>query len=228
MLALAILGLGLVSTGSRGGIVGTLAALGLTWWHSRGKLTSGLIIAAIIVVSAIILTTIVPVEAFTRSEGSGAIADADDRINTWQYALSYFLQKPIFGLGWGQLEPAVLRDTPYYARSVATTAHNSVIKLLTESGLVGTIPFVVLCWHVLRVLWRSARDKESSGPLHLGAFVAFSGMLLATMTSVYQFERYFWVPVAFAASLELTEKAQPAHSPQRNGVLPDRTLRVPH
>jgi O-antigen ligase len=224
VLALSILGLGLVSTGSRGGIMGTLFALGLVWLHSRAKVTSAVVIVVVTLVGAVIVTTIVPPEAFTRSGGTGVLTNVSDRARSWGNAFGYFLRNPIFGVGWGQLESAVLRDYPL-SRDFAPTAHNSVLNLLSESGLMGTIPFLILCWYVVKVLWRGAHlDEESSGPLHLGAFVAFSGMLLATMTSVYQFERYFWVPVAFAASLELRGMFQPAYDTQGDRLLPRRTV----
>jgi O-antigen ligase len=229
ILTLSILGLGLVSTGSRGGILGTLFAIGLVWLHSRTKVASGIVIAVVILVGAVVVTTIVPSEAFTRSEGTGVLADAGDRTNIWKRAWGYFLQNPVLGLGWGQLEPTVLRDTPVIVGDIAASAHNSLLKMLSESGLVGTIPFIALCWHVLEVLWRGAHlDKESLGPLNVGAFAAFAGMLLATMTSVYQFERFFWVPIAFAASLELRHTLEPNHSVQDGSALPSRAVSGSH
>ena len=229
LLTLSILGLGLVSTGSRGGMLGTLCALGLIWWHSRAKVISGIIIAIVILAGAVIATTIVPPEAFTRSEGTGALANADVRVQIWERTAEYFVENPILGLGWGQLAPTVLQDDPLSDEETAATAHNSLLKMLSESGLVGTIPFIVLGWHIFKVLWRGAHLGEGlSGPLNVGAFAAFSGMLLATMTSVYQFERYFWVPAAFAASLELGGIFQPASRAQDDGLLPRRTVPGSH
>jgi O-antigen ligase len=208
--ALTILGLGLISTGSRGGLLGALFALGLVWWFSRARIRSGILIGMLILAGLVIMSTIVPPEAFLRSEGAGLTADAGDRLAIWNRALDYFVRNPILGLGWGQLDVAIVRADPYMAARMATTAHNSLLQMLSESGLVGTIPFILLCWHVLTVLWRCARrNTEPRSLLSVGVFAAFAGMLLATMTSVYQFERYFWVPIAFAASLELRRTRMP-------------------
>jgi O-antigen ligase len=204
ILALLVLSVGLVSTGSRGGTMGTLFALGLIWLLGRRRITSGFLIGFLILGGAVVVSTLVPEETFTRSEGIGLLANLSDRIHVWESSFEAFMRNPFLGVGWGQLESTVLRDTIYSVGEVAASAHNSLLEMLSEAGLLGTIPFVALCWHVLRVLWRGTYlEEEGRGTLNVGVFAAFSGMLLATMTSVYQFERYFWVPVAFAASLEL-------------------------
>jgi O-antigen ligase len=217
--ALTVLGVGLVSTGSRGGLLGTLFALGLVWWLSRNRIRSGILIGMVILAGLVVVSAVVPPEAFKRSEGAGILTNAGDRLYTWNRTIGYFMRNPILGVGWGQLESTVWQDDPYLAARTAVTAHNSLLKMLSESGLVGTVPFIVLCWHVLKVLWRGARQNAGS-PLLLsvGTFAAFAGMLLATMTSVYQFERYFWVPIAYAASLELTRTDMPVHSAPDDGV----------
>ena len=201
---LSILAFGLLSTGSRGGIAGVVAATALIWLRIQRKVATGLALAFVATVAVIVLVNYVPIDVFTRSTGTTVLASADIRVNTWGLAFEQFVKHPILGVGWEQLKPTLLREYPMGIYRTAFTAHNSLLDLLSESGLVGTIPFLVLCSYVMVRLWRSGAIVEAgrAGIWRLAAIAGFVGMFQATMTSAYHFDRFFWIPIAFAAYLD--------------------------
>lgn len=78
-------------------------------------------------------------ESMDRLLGTVGHEDTDGTLLTrfvlWQYALSTFSQHPIFGQGWGTFA--------YFWANGETTliAHNELLNLLVEQGLIGAILF---------------------------------------------------------------------------------------
>lgn len=78
-------------------------------------------------------------------------ADAGDRLVIYRSAVKTFLEHPIFGAGYG----AVSYDGVY------TTAHNSILELAAESGLVGAMMGVFILVSALHDAWRGASVNQS-------------------------------------------------------------------
>lgn len=207
LVALAIIVFGLISTGSRGGIAGAVFALGVIWLRSRAKLTTGIIMALLLVIGIVFTASFVPEEVFKRSTGTSLLASSDIRLNTWTLAFNQFLQHPILGVGWNRLSSVLQAEYPLGMERAAFTAHNAVLDLLSESGIVGTVPFLMLWGYSFYVLWKASYLQDD----HLDAwrltmFAGFLGMTVANMTSAYHYERFFWTPIAFVVALEQTKQ----------------------
>ena len=91
--------------------------------------------------------------------------------------------------------------------SRAKGVHSGYIQVLTETGLLGAVPYGLLLVYVSYVFVRSVREESSDQRLWRVIFLAaFIGMAVNTAFGTYHFDRYFWIPIAFAGMLELRER----------------------
>ena len=75
--------------------------------------------------------------------GKGDSYSALVRINSVLLARDYFLQFPVLGLGWGSV-----------------TSHDLVFKLLSNTGVVGFLVFVLFLITLMKRIWRTARSNK--------------------------------------------------------------------
>jgi O-antigen ligase len=95
------------------------------------------------------------------------------RISIWKHTLAYDIRHPIVGSGLGNFVITLVPGTSDYnaaanqnqkefnlpARYV--TAHDLYLDVLTETGLLGLIPFVLYLLYIGRNLWSFARKTSS-------------------------------------------------------------------
>lgn len=87
-----------------------------------------------------------PLSADQMLEGEGG--QGHFRLELWASAIETFGTSPIVGLGTGTHVPNPARN------GELTEAHNTLLDLLVNSGLVGTTPIIIL---ISVVLWRAVR-----------------------------------------------------------------------
>jgi O-antigen ligase len=111
----------------------------------------------------------------------GKDATLTGRTDLWAYVMDFIAQRPI--LGWGFL--AFWQPTNPLAEEVSTTlgwrvpeAHNGLLELLLEVGIVGTGAFLVLWIRnvaiALRCLWTSAKDIGQTALLNCSGIILVS------------------------------------------------------
>jgi O-antigen ligase len=112
-----------------------------------------------------------------------------------------FLEKPV--LGWGPVantyELALRigeRERPLRA------AHNAVLELVTATGVVGAIPFLVGAWLCARAAWRSRRGPHGVLPLAL-----FGSVLISNMSGDWIAAKLIWIVLAYALASERWQQA---------------------
>jgi O-antigen ligase len=107
-----------------------------------------------------------------------------------------FTRSPIYGTGPDQYQMELTRRAmPYLIRDGNTiVAHNLVLLLLVETGMVGFLIFAAGLWKVLAAAWRARFN--SGGLLPLALFLPFviSGMLVNNPSHY----GVFWLAVAYA------------------------------
>lgn len=149
-------------TYSRGGLVGFLVVLGLAFllWSPPWARLPGLVAGALGV--GFVLTTY-----WARGEGfSDLLADAtlQQRLDTIKASLAMLADRPLLGVGLG----CSVLGWPLYAPSGIGTggwlhSHNTFAQVLSETGLLGGVPFLLLLAVALWKAHRVAREWRWAG-----------------------------------------------------------------
>jgi O-antigen ligase len=122
----------------------------------------------------------------------------------WGLGLRLFRENPISGVGLRKFQAESVAEASF--RSVGDP-HSAYVQVLAETGLLGMVPFVVLLGHVGWVLLRNRKTLPRHLTVWKAVFAgAFFGMLVYSIFGTSQYARFFWIPVAFAALLELEER----------------------
>ena len=143
--------LGIVSTGSRGGLIGTVGGLALSGLCRPRmlKLRQLVVLAAVVSVAFFGIRWYVrqgpPVLKRLVDTAAGDPKGVGERLMLWQAARETFAAHPVLGVGYGQFR--------YYAQ-VATgenkVAHQTYLSIAAELGVVGLAVFGCLILAVLR------------------------------------------------------------------------------
>ena len=188
-----LLGFAILETGSRGGLaaaMGGVLVFGLAADSLRARLRNATIGA--LAISLLVLGTLHLPMMKNRLEDSMKTGNLAGRELLYPALWAMFLEKPV--LGWGPVtntyEVALRigeRERPLRA------AHNIVLELLTASGLVGTIPFVVGAWLCARSAWRARREAHGVLPLAL-----FCSVLISNMSGDWIASKLIWLVLGYA------------------------------
>ena len=141
---------------SRGAYISLIVGL-LVWAFVSSKikyLFSALILILILVTVGVNVLPKATVERFdmTFTDEEDRDESAESRIEFWELAFDYYLQKPILGIGYRnfpKVNPAGL-DT-----------HNYYVKVMVENGTIGLLALVILLkgfWRKIKELFKKAKD----------------------------------------------------------------------
>jgi len=219
-----LIGLSVIDSGSRGGIVALGLGLGVF------ALGSARTPWARIRNAAITAFAIVGLVAFTYSNDlmRSRFADALEhgamagRERIYPALIEMFEQRPLFG--WGPVnnkyELGIRLDERIRRRR---DAHNLVLEVLTANGLFGAVPFLLgigLCGYAA---WQARRRAHGSLALAL-----FAGVMLANMSGNWIASKLLWLVLAYAlASATYAYAAIPARGPARPPPPPPRPYPLP-
>lgn len=147
----------------------------------------------------IVLTAVAALAIFFSWIQSTAIADSSDstRKDLLGIAVTYWQRAPWFGQGPGTYLTFVGETTAFrmdYGDPM--DAHGVVQKLMLETGLVGTIAFVVMVGMLLHALWRRRAE-----PFHYMLFVTVISLWGYQLFNTGYFDGKVWVlmGIAFAS-----------------------------
>jgi O-antigen ligase len=151
--------LALISSGSRGALIGTGAALVAAFALARRKrlshasLTFGIATAALLVVWGVIANVDLLAHRFTPGHEVS-------RATIWQETLPVIRDFPAAGTGIGTYARAMLVYQQTKSELLFNQAHNEYLQLLSEGGLLVAIPAAgaLIAWVVLA--WRRVRDDR--------------------------------------------------------------------
>ena len=116
------------------------------------------------------------------------------RMMVWADAVTTFVENPITGKGPGTGAASVTFQNFDGTWSVLTDAHNSLLNVAAESGLVGVAGLLML----LVVVWRSARDSSEYEnrlrPVSTGFWIALiAAFLYDGLTGSFEDARHLWL-----------------------------------
>jgi putative inorganic carbon (hco3(-)) transporter len=160
-------------TQSRGGLLGLLMVVsylgavgawrtGFQSGFRLGRVFVGWILLAILAVGA---WTVLPGDAKERyatlldpASDYNVTATREGRVSVWKRGLGSLAQRP-WGVGVGAYPMAEMGNSGYWR-----TAHNSILELSVELGVVGGVLFLLLFWRAWRVLGAVMRAPGQGPP----------------------------------------------------------------
>ena len=196
--AAAVMAWTLIQTGSRGGLV--CACAGLMVYTLRGRsleqrvrnVALGMLAVGVLAFAAWQTPMMRARFEFTASEGHMA-----GREKIYPALFSMLKEKPI--IGWGplanQYEVAARMEEPGRARR---DAHNLMLELLTATGILGWVPFVIGLFLTARMAWRGRQGRLGMIPI-----AVLATMLVGTLSGTWIAAKIFWVAVALAIAAGL-------------------------
>jgi O-antigen ligase len=99
-------------------------------------------------------------------------------------------------VGFGAFEKTFERYREGYLSTLFSySAHNTFLRTLAETGIVGFIPFMAFVFLIMRSLWRAFRNQQERDErtLLVAMMFSLSTFWLMSMTLDQIFEPHFWV-----------------------------------
>ena len=186
---LGLAGLTILLTSSRGGWLGSAAALFVTptlWWfgakersqqgrHWVERLSKRMPIIGATILALLALVGVAAAWLFKKSAARGSGLSA--RLHFWRAAWKAFVLRPVTGLGPDGYVTAYLRQLSTPPRPLYDHAHSVVMNVLAESGVLGILGGAALLLALSWAGWRRWREADASQRCLLAGIV---GALTAT------------------------------------------------
>lgn len=142
-----------------------------TFWEKR---TTRRALRVGLIVAFAVLIFLVPVFAPDVFEDRSRAENGYARVAEYEQSLRVFLDQPMLGVGFLNFNRYVTGEPRYVAsyRGVSSvdTPHSNLAQVLTETGIVGFVPYIVAYVLLLRAMWQ-LRQLNSSGRLVWKYFV---------------------------------------------------------
>ena len=198
--------LGIILTLSRGGLLALILALSLLFARTlRARSLIPFITVLLIIVTIILLNplTYVIAEGMSSLETAGSVYS---RLNFYEDTWNAFLKHPLTGVGFGNLS---FYSTFILAKDASSSAHNIILGMLGEAGLIGGIFFFSILGVVIVKVFKDYRNEEdhSLKLLKWAFFSAISGGYIHSLIEPnfegFQFSVIFWAIVGTFFNLNL-------------------------
>jgi O-antigen ligase len=197
--------LALILTQSRGGLAAFAGILVITVWFlvprliTRIKLIGGGVLACVLFFPLLL-------NQFGRLQGVLDDPEASSRIYLWAAATSLFTGNPILGIGYGNYR-FLFADFAFVPNAVegSVDAHNIFLQLLSETGIIGFVSFLLLLGSFILLAHKSMRDEAAiSRIIAFGVMGAIAGTLIHGMVDYLfgaspQFGALFWIILALGS-----------------------------
>jgi probable O-glycosylation ligase (exosortase A-associated) len=172
----------IISSFSRGGWVGLMAAVAYCIMNSKRKLMS----ISIALMLFLLLLAVAPSSYWSEIETISDTSEntADARIRYWHAAVKIFADHPILGVGAGNGGIYL----PYYIsgainpdREWGRAFHGTLPQVLAESGIVGFSFYILMAFYAIKSLW-FIRKRKSTGRNSMSREVIANGLLGGIIT----------------------------------------------
>ena len=190
--AIGLMGVALVMSGSRGGLVALVAALiFLVVVNTKSATSSRLFVkaglAAALVVGIVVGTILIGGDStLTRiAETANTKDPTSSRLEIWMTTVEIIKQNPIFGIGWAAYPIAYTKFDPLSGRERVEQAHNDYLQILADAGIVGAIFGLLFVFWLFRA---GFARLDSSDDFRRGiAAGALAGCFAILVHSVFDF-----------------------------------------
>jgi O-antigen ligase len=193
-LSAAAVGLAIIQSGSRGGLL--CAAVGLLALGLHGS--SPLHLARNVVVGTLTIAALgwgawrsdMMRHRFEDAANEGHLAG---RERIYPSALEMFVERPL--LGWGPIanRMEIARRIDERKRA-GRDAHNLLLELLTATGVAGALAFLAGLGLCLRGAWRARRGSDGAVPV-----AVLAAVLVGTVSGTWIAAKILWFALALAA-----------------------------
>ncbi|MEI6224619.1 MAG: O-antigen ligase family protein [Deltaproteobacteria bacterium] len=208
---------GIVSTQSRGGFMGMGAAAFILL---REKVKSrGMQIGILAVGMAVLMAASGMSKRSSGGEGDGIDESAQGRLDAWMAGARMVKAKPILGVGYDRFAD----NYPTYVTNAVIwgklEAHNSFVKAIAETGIVGFIPFMAMVVLSFKSAFRlRKRRDELDDPLERAAVGSLFPTIVAFFISAFFLSQcWSWFTFILLALIAATERSMPA-APEPTGA----------
>jgi hypothetical protein len=220
---LGLLLLGVVLSGSRTGLLGTLM---LALWGLVDRRLSRLARAALVIAPLFALLAWAGLAAWAHgtghafagegrlSAGGGDISSS--RFAIWRDTLTMLMREPWLGVGFGEFNLAwTLTELPQRPTAFFDHTHNLPLQLLVELGLpLGLTVCALLCWAAWLAVWRAWRVDGDAGIARRAAAMMVLMVGLHSQLEYPLWYAYLLLPTAFFWGFALASAKAPAETAQ--------------
>jgi O-antigen ligase len=188
VLSALVMGVSLMMTGSRSGLIGMLIVVAGVLRVARRSLSTKTMVAAALATVALLLAMLqwtgqdAAVERFVNDSSSLSM-----RLGIWRASLGLIAQAPAFGTGLDSFGTAMIMADPDAATVHYAEAHNEYIQLLVETGALGLFVVgtaAVLAGSVIRQRFIAADDGVEMTWTRRGATI---GLVAIAVQSLVEF-----------------------------------------
>jgi probable O-glycosylation ligase (exosortase A-associated) len=186
-----------ISTGSRGGLLGFLAILGFIWWQSRNKALFAAMAVVIMIGGWFSISEERRARYITITDTENIDESSQGRIDAWIDGMQLFISQPITGVGAGGVLQARVERF-----GVWLDPHNLYVQVLAELGLIGGFTyfgFILWIFRINRRLIRESGDDDAPHKLFIpfarATIIACAAMLVTGMFA-HSMYRYSWYLLA--------------------------------
>ncbi len=167
-------------------------------------------------VVALIVLAIVSLPVFAPTFFENRVADPSNfyaRIAQQQQTWELFRDHPVNGVGFANFMQAIqsVSLTSFHGIDAVNSAHNSLASLMAETGVTGTLPFIIanVLWFVafFRLRRRNTPRANISYRYFLAIFICYWAMAF-TLTSAYERDLNLWYMFACAIIYKLADLDQ--------------------
>lgn len=176
-------------TGSRNGLLGLLTVVSLSLMSLRN--VSGIMrtIMMVLIVGAVASVGITNV--LSRSDLNGLSGDdsSEDRIEQWKAGVRMVVRNPLFGVGRGEFDDSAVD----YGGIRNLQPHNTIIQVVSETGIPGGIAFILFAFQPLIEIRRLGKQKNDRANPKIMMYAQFISVALigfwvcAFFSNRYQF-----------------------------------------
>jgi O-antigen ligase len=197
---IALVGTGLAKTGSRSAVL--ILAMGIAVLIFQGRVFGSrtkrvaLLGAIGIILAGVAWQIPIVIERFQKVSSSAELQQQEGRVRMAPVLWEMFLRSPIYGSGPDEYRFELTRRAmPYHFRDQRMiTAHNLVLMLLVETGIIGFLLFACGVKPALVGAWRTRLKPCGSLPLALIVTLIIAG---ATVSQPAH-QLVFWFAMAYA------------------------------
>lgn len=205
--AVLLMGVGILFTGSRGGVMGSLVGLFIVILRFLRRRTLLVLIGFLILMSVVIFFNPATKMLFQRMVHYKATSSALVRLECWGETWKVFNRNFILGVGIGNLNYHLKHAFSWYVSS-----HNLFLDTLAETGIIGFISLLFLFGYVIRIGISNCLDikTEFYNCLSWGILASIAASLTHSMVEPtfvgFQFSILFWSVVGIMVNISVLRK----------------------